>query len=47
MLTDSHKDIKDMWAGRLTEPMNSNKDRFGAEKTMEMATATTTKPKSK
>lgn len=26
-------DIKDMWAGRLTEPMHTNKDRFGEEKT--------------
>jgi len=28
-----------MWAGRLTEPMNTNKDRFGEEKTMGMTTA--------
>lgn len=46
MLTEMRKDIKDMWAGRLTEPMNSNKDKFGAEKTMELAT-TAAKPKTK
>lgn len=36
-------DIKDMWAGRLTEPMNSNKDRYGDEKTMEMTTTAKSK----
>lgn len=31
-------DIKDMWAGRLTEPKHTNKDRFGEEKTRELTT---------
>jgi hypothetical protein len=41
-------DIKDMWAGRLTEPMNTNKNKFGEEKSMGLTTATastTAKPK--